>query len=84
MDAPRIETEGNGVVFDFDRLEDALRLLSPWRAPAARANAAWQIHRALGAAGLRLQVRVNGTVIAELGDGAFRGSLLNLLAAGAT
>jgi hypothetical protein len=82
MDAPHVETMENGLVFDFESLDDAMRLLSPWRAPAARADAAWQIHRALGAAGLRLQIRVNGTTVAEMGQGVFRGSLLNLLRAG--
>jgi|WetSurMetagenome_2_1015567.scaffolds.fasta_scaffold490615_2 hypothetical protein len=81
MATARTEIDGHRIVLDFDNLEDALQLLSPWRGAVIRAEVAENMHKALSAVGLTLEVRAKGCPVAELGEGQFRGSLLALLKA---
>lgn len=67
MPVSHVEASGNRVVLHFDSLEDAMRLLSPWRGGKLRMLAAEGIHLALGAAGLAMEVRVRGYTVVELG-----------------
>ncbi|MGC8760785.1 MAG: hypothetical protein ACP5VC_12565 [Bryobacteraceae bacterium] len=69
----------NRIILHFDTLEDALRLFSPWRGAAPRAQAAQQIHHALSSVGLLLEVRIQGRPVAELGSVAPHGPLFSLL-----
>lgn len=79
MTQPLIETVGQRIVLQFESLEEVMKLLSPWRGVSTRAMAAMQIHHALAAAGIEVEVRVKGRPVAELGTGEMRGSLLSLL-----
>jgi hypothetical protein len=79
MAVPNVELDGNRIILHFDRLEDALRLLSPWREARTRADVASRIHEALNAVGLAVELRVKGRPVAELGEGEARGSLLSLV-----
>ena len=67
MPFSQVEASGNRVVLHFDSLEDAMRLLSPWRSSKPRTAAAEGIHAALGAAGLAMEIRVQGHMLVELG-----------------
>jgi hypothetical protein len=75
----KAEAETNRIILHFETLEDALRLFSPWRGAAPRAQAAQQIHHALSSVGLLLEVRVQGRPVAELGSAQPRGPLFSLL-----
>lgn len=79
MPISRAEAHENRIVLQFDTLDDALRLFSPWRGAGPRVQAASQIHAALSAAGLAVEVRVKGRPVAELGAGEPRGVLFSLL-----
>ncbi|MCS7044399.1 MAG: hypothetical protein N2036_11870 [Bryobacteraceae bacterium] len=79
MTPARAEADRNRIILHFDTLEDALRLFSPWRGAAPRAQAAQQIHHALSSVGLRLEVRIQGRPVAELGSIAPHGPLFTLL-----
>lgn len=79
MTQPLIEAAGKRIVLQFDSLEEVMKLLSPWRGASTRAQAATQIHHALAAAGIEVELRVKGCPVAELGAGQMRGSLLSLL-----
>lgn len=73
------EADNNRIILHFETLEDALRLLTPWRGAGPRAQAAQQIHDALSSAGLLLEVRIQGRPVAELGSGEPHGPLFSLL-----
>lgn len=75
----RAEAHDNRIVLQFDTLDDALRLFSPWRGAGPRFQAAAQIHSALEAVGLAVVVEVKGRAVAELGAGEPRGPLFTLL-----
>jgi hypothetical protein len=79
MQTPHVQTEGSRIVLQFETLDDALRLFSPWRGAAPRAEAATKIHSALAAVGLGVEVRVKDQSVAELGRGEMRGPILSLL-----
>ncbi|MGQ9918556.1 MAG: hypothetical protein ACUVS7_14155 [Bryobacteraceae bacterium] len=79
MTPVKAEAETNRIILHFETLEDALRLFSPWRGAAPRAQAAQQIHHALSSVGLLLEVRVQGRPVAELGSAQPRGPLFSLL-----
>lgn len=79
MTLAKAEAETNRIILHFDTLEDALRLFSPWRGAAPRVQAAQQIHHALSSVGLRLEVRIQGRPVAELGSSQPRGPLFSLL-----
>lgn len=79
MTPARAEAEKNRIILHFETLEDALRLFSPWRGAGPRAQAAQQIHHALSSVGLRLEVRIQGRPVAELGSVAPHGPLFSLL-----
>lgn len=83
MTPTRAEAQDNRIVLHFETLDEALRLFSPWRGAGPRAQAAQQIHHALSSVGLRLEVRIQGRPVAELGSGPPRGPLFSLLHAGA-
>lgn len=74
-----VESTGNRIILHFDTLEEALQLLSPWRGAGRRAEVTDDIHRALQAIGVRMELRVKGRSVAELGLGDLRGSALTLL-----
>jgi hypothetical protein len=76
---PEVEGAGNRIILNFESLEQALQLLRPWRGATRRAEVASQIHQALAAAGLSLELRVNGRPVAEIGEGYLRGSLFSVL-----
>jgi hypothetical protein len=76
---PEVESTGNRIILHFDSLEDALQLLSPWHGANRRAEVAEEIHRALQAIGVRMELNVKGHTVAELGLGDLRGSALTLL-----
>lgn len=77
--SPRIESSENRIVLNFDSLEQALQLLSPWKDRRNRMAAAQQITKALSAAGLSVEIKVKGRQIAELVAGQIRGPILALL-----
>ena len=79
MPTPRAVAHDNHIVLQFETLDDALRLFSPWRGAGPRAQAASQIHSALAAAGLAVEVQVKGRAVAQLGAGEPRGVLFTLL-----
>jgi len=79
MPAPKVESNENRIILNFESLEQALQLLKPWSQAQHRAEAARQIHRALEAVGLHLEVRVKGIAVAHVGLGDFQGSMLSLL-----
>ncbi len=79
MPNTRAQAHDNRIVLQFDSLEDALRLFSPWRGAAPRFQAAAQINQALETVGLAVVVQVKGRAVAELGQGEPRGALLTLL-----
>lgn len=79
MTPAKAEAETNRIILHFETLEDALRLFSPWRGAAPRAQAAQQIHLALSSVGLLLEVRIQGRTVAELGSAQPRGPLFTLL-----
>jgi len=83
MAPPKAEAENTRIILHFETLEDALRLFSPWRGAAPRAQAAQQIHHALSSAGLQLEVRIQGRPVAELGSSRPRGPLFSLLSGNA-
>ena len=73
------QASGNRIILQFESLDDALRLLTPWKSTAPRVLAARQIHGALHAVGLGMEVRVKGHTVAELGADEMRGPLFALL-----
>lgn len=79
MPTPRAQAHDNQIVLHFESLDDALRLFSPWRGAGPRIQAASQIHSALAAAGLAVEVQVNGRSVAQLGLGEPSGVLFSLL-----
>lgn len=79
MKPARAEADHNRIILHFETLEDAMRLLTPWRGAGPRAQAAQQIHHALSSAGLLLEIRIQGRPVAELGSGAPHGPLFSLL-----
>lgn len=79
MPNTRAAAHDNRIVLQFDSLDDALRLFSPWRGAGPRAQAASQIHSALAAVGLAVEVQVKGRAVALLGAGEPRGALFSLL-----
>jgi hypothetical protein len=79
MQHTHAQAQGNRIILQFDSLDEALRLFSPWRGAAPRAQAAAQIHKALEAVGLAVEVRVKDRAVAQLGEGEPRGALFSLL-----
>lgn len=79
MPPTQAQAEGNHIVLQFETLDDALRLFTPWRGAGPRVQAATQIHAALVAVGLAVEVRVKGRAVAELGHGEPHGPLFALL-----
>ena len=79
MHTPQVYADGSRIVLQFDTLDDALKLFSPWRGAAPRVEAAAKIHSALAAVGLGVEVRVKDRAVAELGNGEIRGPILSLL-----
>lgn len=79
MPTPRAQAHNNQIVLQFDSLDDALRLFTPWRGAGPRMQAASQIHSALAAAGLAVEVRVKDRPVALLGLGEPSGVLFSLL-----
>ncbi len=79
MSSPSAEAQGNRIVLQFESLDDALKLFSPWKGAGPRVQAASQIHQALEAAGLTVELRVKGRPVAQLGTCELRGPLLALL-----
>jgi len=79
MATPSAEAHGNRIVLQFDSLDDALKLFTPWKGAGPRVQAASQIHSALEAAGLVVEVRVKDRPVAHLGMGDLRGPLISLL-----
>lgn len=74
-----VDAAGSRIILQFDCLDDALRLLTPWKGSVPRAQAARQIHGALHAVGLGMEVKVKGRTVVELGQDEMRGPLLALL-----
>ncbi len=74
MNVPQSESCGDRIVLQFDSLEDARRLFTPWRDAVPCARAARKIHRALIRAGMALDVQVNGRCVAALGQSAIDNS----------
>ena len=79
MSAPNVEAAGNRIILDFDSMEEALRLLTPWPNAAKRADLASKLSESLSAIGLAFELRVKGRKVAEFADGTMRGSLLRLI-----
>lgn len=79
MPQTRAEAHDNRIILQFDTLDDALRLFTPWRGAGPRLQAASQIHSALAAVGLAVEVRVKGRAVAHLGSGEPSGVLFSLL-----
>jgi len=77
--APVVESSGNRIQLHFDTLEQALQLFSPWKGANRRAEAANEIHQALAAVGLQMEVWVKGVRVAAIGASEFKGSLLRML-----
>ena len=65
--AVKVHSEGNQIVLDFETLADALRLWKPWSDAVRRLEVTEVLHRGLAAAGLNLQLRVQGRPVADLG-----------------
>lgn len=79
----KAHTEGNLIVLDFATLPEALQLWKPWADARRRAEMTDMIHEALSAAGLGLEVRVQGKTVAHLGEPEKAGLILGLVGNGA-
>ncbi|MFN3322970.1 MAG: hypothetical protein ACK5AZ_05705 [Bryobacteraceae bacterium] len=77
--ALEIHADKNRIVLECPDLQAAFQLLQPWSGQAKRAELAEGMHRALSAAGLSLEIKVNGRSVAEIGAAAKRGLMLRLL-----
>lgn len=79
--AVKVHSEGTQIVLDFETLADALRLWKPWTDAVRRLEVTEVLHRGLAAAGLSLQLRVQGRTVADLGGEEKSGIALRLLEA---
>jgi len=77
--AVAISGQGNQIVLDFSSLREALQLWKPWSDGKKRSEVATAFHEAFHAAGVCLQVKVQGRLIASLGGDQMTGLLLPLL-----
>lgn len=76
---PQVESRDNWIVLNFETLDQALQLLSPWKDARHRKDALQQITKALSAVGLCVEIKVKGRRIAELVAGQIRGPIVALL-----
>lgn len=72
--------DGKHIVLDFPSLGDAMSLWKPWGDGNKRTEITAMMHQALAAAGLSLEVRVNGKAVVQLGGTEMTGLMLALLA----
>lgn len=73
---------GKRIILDFPNLAGALKLWQPWSDKRRRAEVTGSIHLALRAAGLSLEIRVQGKSVALLGGEQMSGLALQLLDCG--
>jgi hypothetical protein len=81
MHAAGIQDQPNCIILEFGSLGEALSLLKPWPSAERRASALKALHELLHTAGLLMEVRVQGRVVAELGGSTRNGLLVRLLGA---
>lgn len=75
----QVHGEGRQIVLDFPSLSAALQLWKPWSDGKRREEITDLLHQALAAAGLSLEVRVQGKPVALLGGASKQGLALQLL-----
>jgi len=71
--------DGKQIVLDFPSLGEALQLWKPWGDSKRRSDISQRLHEALAAAGLSLEVRVQGKAVASFGGAQIKGLALRLL-----
>lgn len=76
-----VTEDGKQIVLDFPTLAEALGMWKPWADARRRGEAAEVLHRAMAAAGVVLQLRVQGQPVASLGGSEMTGLMLRLLQA---
>ncbi|MBI3209097.1 MAG: hypothetical protein HYZ37_09390 [Candidatus Solibacter usitatus] len=76
----KIDGESKHIVLEFPSLGDALQLWKPWNDGKSREEITKMLHAALQAAGVSLEVRVQGKPIATLGGDGMSGLAIRLLA----
>ncbi|MCC6345515.1 MAG: hypothetical protein IT166_25170 [Bryobacterales bacterium] len=74
-----VSGEGKQIVIDFPSLGEALSLWKPWGDGKRRTEIAAALHETLAAAGLCLELRVQGKPVAMLGGEEMSGLALRLL-----
>ena len=79
MQGASVQAEDRCIILNFESLTDAMQLLAPWKGAGPRLQAAAQVHGALRAVGVGMEVRVKGRTVAELGHEHMTGSLLTLI-----
>ncbi|MCC6364557.1 MAG: hypothetical protein IT165_13620 [Bryobacterales bacterium] len=78
-DTVTVSGEGRQIVIDFPSLGEALSLWKPWGDGKRRAEIVEALHETLAAAGLSLELRVQGKPVALLGGEEMSGLALRLL-----
>jgi hypothetical protein len=71
--------DGKQIVLDFPSLGEALQLWKPWGDGKSRSEISRLLHEALIAAGLSLEVRVQGKAVASFGGDEISGLALRFL-----